>query len=42
MKYNKHDEADIVKFLRWRRLKPCDAHETYMTYKNIAAFVNRS
>ena len=42
MRYNKLEEAETVKFLRWRRLRPCEAHETYMTYKSIAKFINRS
>ena len=42
MRLNKEDEYKTVQYLRFRKIKPCEASETFMTLKNIAKFINRS
>ena len=42
MKYKKETEFNMVKFLRFRLYNPRTTNRTYMTYKSIAKFLNKS
>ena len=42
MRLSKSDEYKTVQYLRFRRIKPSEATETYMTLKDIAKFIHRS
>ena len=42
MKYTKQEEHDMIKYFRFRNYKPSKTQKTYMTYKSIAKFLNRS
>ena len=42
MKYKKADELSIVKFLRFRIHDPKQSKQTYMGYKSIAKYINKS
>ena len=42
VRYKKEDEIAMTKFLRFRMLDPVTATKSYMSYYNIAKFINRS
>ena len=39
---NKDEEKSVVRFARWHNDNPGQAKEAYMTYKDIAKFINKS
>ena len=42
MKYIKQTEEEIIKYLRFRCFRPNTCKHTYMSYKNIANFLDKS
>ena len=42
MKYAKKDELEMIKYLRFRKNSPSKCKQTFMSYKDIAKFLNKS
>ena len=42
MKYTRDDELKMVRFLRYRLENPVTSRRTFMTYKSIGRFLNKS
>ena len=42
MKYYKHNEYDVIKYLRFRLSDPKLSTKTYMNLRSIAKFINKS
>ena len=42
MKYSKTDQYKITKYLRYRNNNPTKCAHTYMSYKDISKFFNKS
>ena len=42
VRYNKAEEQEIIRFMRYRNIDLTNIEQTFMTVSDIAKFINRS